>query len=569
MKKLLFIFFILSGIALAQFSTYNKQIVRGDKAEITWTYSSDISSYEIIFVVKASRDAAAGEFSNRLIQKKNTVAGGSDSQLTAVYSTQTTITVKLLPEDTQDLQAKTYYYDIIKRDHADTTDSRTIFSGNFTLIADVQTPFDGLDLPLNATRVIPISSDTLGAYTLLSSFEADSAGKADSLKEIISRHVADSIANSDSLNAHLLYMQWLNDRVKTDSSNKSDSLIALYDSTGNKYTKSDADNRFVHYTDSSSALGWYRRAYFDAVIANINLNVALKANIAAPTFTGKITTDSLKLNNLTSGYLPYQDATRFRNSNISTLGAYTGIGTMAPGQKLHVAVPGATSFSPGLLLDNPSGSAGASSGLLFRSYVGTTASDRAKGGIAFEYKDTYGRGALCFLTDNTADNSNANINDVRMTILNDGNAGIGTTDLDGTPAIGRVTIKASANNGTSNILVGRNSTETNVFRVNDKGSIFRSGGEYVKTLNQNDGYIPLSNDYFITYDETGGSSLVFMTAGVEGQHYIFVKSDASAETVQYIPDGSQTINFTTDYTLTAQGQVLNIIFSNGNWYKIN
>src|SRR3989339_441447 len=63
-----------------------------------------------------------------------------------------------------------------------------------------------------------------------------------------------------------------------------------------------------------------------------------------------------------------------------------------------------------------------------------------------------------------------------MTILNTGNVGIGTTDLDGTPAIGILTIKGSTNDGSTNILVGRDSDEANVFSVDTDGSIFALGG---------------------------------------------------------------------------------------------
>lgn len=55
------------------------------------------------------------------------------------------------------------------------------------------------------------------------------------------------------------------------------------------------------------------------------------------------------------------------------------------------------------------------------------------------------------------------------------NVAIGTTDLDGTPPIGRLTVKGSTNNGTSNIFVGRDSDEVNVFSVDTDGDIITSG----------------------------------------------------------------------------------------------
>lgn len=51
---------------------------------------------------------------------------------------------------------------------------------------------------------------------------------------------------------------------------------------------------------------------------------------------------------------------------------------------------------------------------------------------------------------------------------------IGTTDTDGTPAVGRLTVKGSTNDGTTNILVGRDSDEANVFSVDTNGVILGS-----------------------------------------------------------------------------------------------
>ena len=57
----------------------------------------------------------------------------------------------------------------------------------------------------------------------------------------------------------------------------------------------------------------------------------------------------------------------------------------------------------------------------------------------------------------------------RFYIKAGGNVGIGTTDLDGTPAIGMLTVKGTTNNGTTNIMVGRDSDEANQFWVTTDG----------------------------------------------------------------------------------------------------
>ena len=317
----------------------------------------------------------------------------------------------------------------------------------------------------------------------------------------------------------------------------------------------------VSYTDSSSALGWYRRAYFDAVIANINLNVALKANIAAPTFTGKITTNSLKLNNLTSGYIPYQDATRFRNSPISVLNGNVGIGTTTPGAPLHIK----SATNPQLRVQNSNANVGDVAGILFGV---TTADNYQQAGIFFERLGGTGEGSLHFAT-KASGSTNVDKSNARMTIDKNGNVGIGTTDLDGTPAIGQVTIKSSANDGTSNILIGRNSAETNVFRVTDKGSIFASGSISTNIVTATDGYTVGVNDNVILLDCTTMESDPFLVsaASCKGREYTFKKKDNSVNIADIFADGSDTIEGDADYQLTNQYQTVTLV-SDGvaTWY---
>lgn len=57
----------------------------------------------------------------------------------------------------------------------------------------------------------------------------------------------------------------------------------------------------------------------------------------------------------------------------------------------------------------------------------------------------------------------------RARITDDGNLLVGTTDNDGTPATGRLVAQGSTSDGTTNILVGRDSSAVNVFTVNTDG----------------------------------------------------------------------------------------------------
>lgn len=61
-----------------------------------------------------------------------------------------------------------------------------------------------------------------------------------------------------------------------------------------------------------------------------------------------------------------------------------------------------------------------------------------------------------------------------LSLLN-GNVGIGSTDFDGTPAIARLIVKGTTNDGSTNILVLRDSDEANVLSVDTNGIITPGG----------------------------------------------------------------------------------------------
>jgi len=65
-----------------------------------------------------------------------------------------------------------------------------------------------------------------------------------------------------------------------------------------------------------------------------------------------------------------------------------------------------------------------------------------------------------------------------MRITTAGNVGIGTIDLDGTPAVGKITAKGTTNDGSTLIFVGRDSDEANVITIDTDGDILNSAGVY-------------------------------------------------------------------------------------------
>jgi len=114
----------------------------------------DYTQHKLTFVVKADKVLT----SDRLVEKMNTLAGGSDDGIEATLDADgyTTFAISLECTDTQDLTLPGYYYDLVAEDADDSTKSVTIASGNLRNEYDVQSPFDGLDLPDTAERLLPI-----------------------------------------------------------------------------------------------------------------------------------------------------------------------------------------------------------------------------------------------------------------------------------------------------------------------------------------------------------------------------------------------------------------------------
>jgi hypothetical protein len=93
-----------------------------------------------------------------------------------------------------------------------------------------------------------------------------------------------------------------------------------------------------------------------------------------------------------------------------------------------------------------------------------------------------------------------------MRLTSGGNLFLGTTDTDGTPPIGRLVVKASTNDGSTNIFVGRDSAKANVFTVDTNGGFTANGNstigsgeagvDYTLTFNgeTNDGVITWQED---------------------------------------------------------------------------
>lgn len=150
MKKIFIFSLFFLSVSFAQVEK-NISVYRGDSTAIEFKVNGNITNKGIVFVVKLSKSFS----SPRLIQKSNLIAGGSAAEITASFSApQTKVTVYLGPEDTEDLEAATYYYDIIAADGSNLASYQTFNFGKFTFLngGDVQTPFDGITPPTSGVR---------------------------------------------------------------------------------------------------------------------------------------------------------------------------------------------------------------------------------------------------------------------------------------------------------------------------------------------------------------------------------------------------------------------------------
>ena len=130
---------------------------RGDKTDFSFVVTGDHTARKLRFVVKADKTITG----DRLIEKKNTLFGGSDAELEAAYSSttgKTTITVHILEDDNSDFANSKYYFDIVSISNTDPDDTETIVKGTINNNFDVQTDYDGTNLPSSATRYVNLDA---------------------------------------------------------------------------------------------------------------------------------------------------------------------------------------------------------------------------------------------------------------------------------------------------------------------------------------------------------------------------------------------------------------------------
>lgn len=112
----------------------------------------DLTTSDVFFTGKQNRNLDSG----RYIDLSN-AAGG---RLGVVFnSPDTTITVELIPEDTQDITFDTLQVDIQVDDPLDDEDIITVADGTLSIISDVRTPFDNFPLPDTAVTYQQVDAE--------------------------------------------------------------------------------------------------------------------------------------------------------------------------------------------------------------------------------------------------------------------------------------------------------------------------------------------------------------------------------------------------------------------------
>ncbi len=147
MRTKFILIFLLLASALSAQTSINVTLLRGDSKTLTYVTNGDYSSDAVHFTVKKDINLTSSRVIDRIASS-------------AYDGTKTTFTIALVKMDTWGLTPGNYVYDIEADSPTDTTFSRTLFRGIFTIVGDVRTPYDNTNLTLNsAVRYIPYLPD--------------------------------------------------------------------------------------------------------------------------------------------------------------------------------------------------------------------------------------------------------------------------------------------------------------------------------------------------------------------------------------------------------------------------
>jgi hypothetical protein len=171
--------------------------------------------------VKGSKEITA----DRIIEKKNVLAGGSIDQIKTTYEddrNETLLEVYILPADTGDLASTIYYYDVDSVSTSTTSDNEPVAYGEVEIIQDVQTDYDGKDLPEQAKRFLSIDTtnfvdNTILIYTKENGFKAVHLNLIKDYIESIGGHDEIDLDNIDGVTSTTGFIDRLN-KLEADAS---------------------------------------------------------------------------------------------------------------------------------------------------------------------------------------------------------------------------------------------------------------------------------------------------------------------------------------------------------------
>ena len=222
---------------------------------------------------------------------------------------------------------------------------------------------------------------------------------------------------------------------------------------------------------------------FQAASGNFSIGISTpnaKLSVVNDISIGTSATDVLRLHNESGvgtidGYstrnIAFGSATNGEVMRIDNTNGRVGIGTTTPSYKLTsystTAEGSYTNEFP--IVVGKANAIGNFTGIGLSGYI--AANGAAKAGIALERVSSYGTGKLHFLNSDTLSNSDATLSDSKMTILRNGNVGIGTTapkqlfHVHGGSTAGSVTkavIGGTGGNGESHLYLAEHFSGDNV-----------------------------------------------------------------------------------------------------------
>lgn len=119
-----------------------KLMYRGGLATLILIIEGDWTDRKAEFIARVSRELGSDIY----ISKKNTLAGGSTSQIdevliTSITPNKTKFQVVLLPADTEDMSLLKLYFDFDSIDAADLSNRQTLATGVLYVNPDVNSPY--------------------------------------------------------------------------------------------------------------------------------------------------------------------------------------------------------------------------------------------------------------------------------------------------------------------------------------------------------------------------------------------------------------------------------------------